>query len=381
MLKKAFLALLWMLHPLCALDYFQSLDQVKRWSDDFVRQQGYKTLESDNYNLYSKATGKSFSIRKQNYMLLYVINTTKENTRPPVVCTGILFKEKLYKGFCLGGFDNLDMQNTRDALLLKLTQTGTHTPTSNTSAQTLLVFKNIEGTFYLVRYAKQTLDNTLFPAGAPKTFYEQESSAYAMGDVNDKLLEKLQNKSSGPSVRSSKEVCFGENVNSTPCAPKYKTKKQDLLSFNVGTDRYSFSKRTTYLDSPDDPSSVCVLTRHNGKLLSRTLCIHQGQVDLAYKFPYLTFEMGQYDSSQDNIYTKLYVTFRLVDSTFYLHQFSQQFFRVGDDGDKKAVRTLIFYRQSRDDPKKRHLMSLDSLEPGFTQKLQARCFDNGYCVY
>ncbi|WP_162982699.1 hypothetical protein [Helicobacter vulpis] len=372
---------MWLALPVHALDYFQSLDQVKRWSNDFVRQQGYKTLGGDNYNLYSKATGKSFSVQNQNYMLLYVINTTEGNTRPPVVCTGILFKEKLYKGFCLGGFDNLDMQNTKDTLLLKLIATGTHTPTANTSAQTLLVFKNIEGTFYLVRYAKQALDNALFPAGAPKTFYEQESSTYAMSDVNDKLLEKLQHKPSSTSARPSREVCLGENADSNPCDPKVKTKTEDLLSFQAGADRYSFSKRITYVDNPEDSNSVCVLTRHNGKLLSRTLCIHQGQVDLAYKFPYLTFEMGHYDPSEDNIYTKLYVTFKLVDNTFYLHQFSQQFFREADNGDRQVVRTLIFYRQSRDDPRKRHLLSLDSLEPGFTQKLQTQCFEKGYCVY
>ncbi len=385
-MRAIFFALIWAVYPLCALDYFQALDQVKRWSDDFVRQQGYNSLENGNYSVYSKATGYSFSIQNRYYMLLYVINTIKDNTRPPVVCTGVLFNEKLYRGFCLRGYEKLNVESTKNTLLIKLVQTGVHTPTSSTSAQALLAFKNIEGTFYLTRYAKQTLDSTLFPSAAPKTFYEQESPIYAMGDVNDKLLEKLQNQpaSLASARKPQNSTCFKMDINnsndSTPCESEYRTKNEDLLSFNVGNDRYSFSKRTTYVNNPNDPNSICVLARHNGKLLSRTLCIHQGQVDLAYKSPYLTFEMGQHDPSADNIYTKLYVTFKLVKGTFYLHQFSQQFFRVGDNGDKKVVRTLIFYRQSRDDPHRHNLMSLDSLEPGFTQELQAQCFDRGYCV-
>ncbi|WP_120944491.1 MULTISPECIES: hypothetical protein [Helicobacter] len=378
MWKKILITLLCSTLPAHALDYFQALDQVKSWSEDFVR--GLKHSQEGSYTLYSKATGNSFVVGKQNYMLLYVINATKDHTRPSVVCTGILFKETLYKGFCLQGYEKLSMENTQDSLLIKLIQTPQHTPTANTHAQTLLAFKDIRGTFYLTRYAKQALDSTLFPSAAPKTFYEQENTTYAMGDVNDQLLKKLQNQPSNPTSASSPCSNTPNSSDFSPCAPKYKTKREDLLSFSADNDHYSFSKRTTYLDDPKNPSSVCVLTRHNGKLLSRTLCIQQGQVDLAYKFPYLTFEMGRYDTSADNIYTKLYVTFKLVEGTFYLHQFSQQFFRVGSNGDRQVVRTLIFYRQSRDDPKKRHLLSLDSLEPGFTQKLQAQCFDRGYCI-
>ncbi|WP_104577951.1 hypothetical protein [Helicobacter felis] len=386
MFKKLLITLLGLVFPMHALDYFQALDQVKSWSEDFVRQQGYKGSKEGSYALYSKATGNTFRIANQNYTLIYAINTTKDHTRPSVVCTGILFKGKFYKGFCLQGYEKLSMENTKDSLLIKLIQTPIHTPTANTQAQIFLAFKDVKGTFYLTRYAKQTLDSALFPKATPKIFYEQESPTYAMGDVNDKLLEKLQDRAASPtSARSSQNsTCFttdAHNFNSpAPCESTHQIKIQELLSFNVNNDRYSFSKRITYTDSPESPSSICILTRHNGTLLSRTLCIHQGQVDLAYKFPYLTFEMGQYDSSTDNIYTKLYVTFKLVENTFYLHQFSQQFFRVGENGNKQVVRTLIFYRQSRDDPKKRHLMSLDSLEPGFTQELQAQCYDKGYCI-
>ncbi|WP_104749485.1 hypothetical protein [Helicobacter cynogastricus] len=386
MFKKILWVLLWSSSLLYGLDYFQALDQMKRWSEDFVRQQGYKSAQEGSYTLYSKATGNGFVIANQNYMLLYTINTTKDHTRPSVVCTGILFKRKFYKGFCLQGYEKLSMENTKDSLLIKLIQTPIHTPTANTQAQILLAFKDIKGTFYLTRYAKQALDSALFPKVAPKIFYEQESPTYAMGDVNDRLLEKLQNQlaSSTSTPPSQNSTCFETDAhtfnNPLPCESRYQTKTEDMLSFNANNDRYSFSKRITYTGSPKNPSSICILARHNGKLLSRTLCIHQGQVDLAYKFPYLTFELGKYDPSADNIYTKLYVTFKLVEGTFYLHQFSQQFFRVGDNGSRQVVRTLIFYRQSRDDPKKRHLMSLDSLEPGFTQELQAQCYDKGYCI-
>ncbi len=151
---------------------------------------------------------------------------------------------------------------------------------------------------------------------------------------------------------------------------------QDLLSFNVKGDRYSFSKETTYDKSLDIPLKICMLIRHNQVLLSQ-LCASAGtQIDVVYKFPYLTIESGGYE--RDGIYYTYYTTLKLVDKTFYLHQFSQQSFR--SKGDKHPTRTWIFYRQPRDDPQKRHLMTLKDLKDGFYNRLEAQCRRNGYCI-
>ncbi|WP_120953199.1 hypothetical protein [Helicobacter sp. L8] len=151
---------------------------------------------------------------------------------------------------------------------------------------------------------------------------------------------------------------------------------QDLLSFDVKGDRYSFSKQTTYNKVLDTPLKTCMLIYHNQALLSK-LCASAGtNLDVAYKFPYLTLESGGYE--RDGIYYTYYTTLKLVGKTFYLHQFSQQSFK--SRGDKHPTRTWIFYRQPRDDPQRKHLMTLKDLKAGFYEKMEAQCYQKGYCV-
>ncbi|WP_163535187.1 hypothetical protein [Helicobacter suis] len=86
-------------------------------------------------------------------------------------------------------------------------------------------------------------------------------------------------------------------------------------------------------------------------------------------------------SSMDYIYMQgeLY-TLRLIDGEFWLHQYSEQNFKIGPNGMQKLIGTQIVYRQSRDDPQREHPINFRSLDSNFQEDLLSKCKKSGYCL-
>ncbi|WP_238699306.1 hypothetical protein [Helicobacter sp. MIT 05-5294] len=68
-----------------------------------------------------------------------------------------------------------------------------------------------------------------------------------------------------------------------------------------------------------------------------------------------------------------YLTFRLINGKFYLHQYSREEGYVDDAKDKEVIdKTYIYYRQARDDSKKENLIPLESVNDELLQKLELK---------
>lgn len=67
---------------------------------------------------------------------------------------------------------------------------------------------------------------------------------------------------------------------------------------------------------------------------------------------------------------KTYLTFKLIGDRFYLYQYSRENENVSDEGDVESIKSHIYYRQPRDDPKKEKLIPLDSINDELLQGLK-----------
>ena len=77
-----------------------------------------------------------------------------------------------------------------------------------------------------------------------------------------------------------------------------------------------------------------------------------------------------------------YLTFRLINDTFYLHQFSYNhyiFDRICDSIDEQLLVSNIYYRQPRDDPKKENLIPLDFANEALFSEMIDRYCERGLC--
>lgn len=81
--------------------------------------------------------------------------------------------------------------------------------------------------------------------------------------------------------------------------------------------------------------------------------------------------------------TNFYYTFKLIDDKVYLHQYSQELLKANPNdeyGEDLIVdKTLIYYRQPRDDAKMANLIPLDSINDELLEKLQDECEKSGKC--
>lgn len=108
-----------------------------------------------------------------------------------------------------------------------------------------------------------------------------------------------------------------------------------------------------------------------------------GNMDIQTKGNFWTLENKSnefgYEISHRNEY---YYTFKLINNTFYLYQYSKKYFyydRFCDRFDDRLISFDIFYRQPRDDPKKENLMPLHSVNETLFSKLTEQCYKIGHC--
>lgn len=86
----------------------------------------------------------------------------------------------------------------------------------------------------------------------------------------------------------------------------------------------------------------------------REFCFHGDFIiKIEHKMPFFTIKTYKQDRIGNT--TNTYLTFRLIDNRFYLHQYSRENENAGDEGNAKSIKSHIYYRQPRDDPKKKSL--------------------------
>ncbi|WP_233704587.1 hypothetical protein [Helicobacter bizzozeronii] len=158
--------------------------------------------------------------------------------------------------------------------------------------------------------------------------------------------------------------------------PYYTTYSQDI---EIEGQRYTLVSQTSRDTPQGKPLSTCLKIERNGQILHAQFCMEAvGKADFAYKKNYVTLEFSGALSEQVN--RELYLTFKVVNGVFYLHQYSQQNYTYDAQGVKKILKTLIIYRQNRDDPHGENPITLDSLDGAYQDKLFAQCKENGYCM-
>lgn len=91
-------------------------------------------------------------------------------------------------------------------------------------------------------------------------------------------------------------------------------------------------------------------------------------IRVEHKMPFFTIKTYKQDRI-GNI-TNTYLTFRLIDNRFYLHQYSRENEKTSDESNAESIKSHIYYRQPRDDPKKKNLIPLDSINDDLLQRLE-----------
>ena len=91
-------------------------------------------------------------------------------------------------------------------------------------------------------------------------------------------------------------------------------------------------------------------------------------IKIEHKMPFFTIKTYKQDRI-GNI-TNTYLTFKLYNDRFYLHQYSRENENVSNESNAESIKSHIYYRQPRDDPKKENLIPLDSINDELLQGLE-----------
>lgn len=91
-------------------------------------------------------------------------------------------------------------------------------------------------------------------------------------------------------------------------------------------------------------------------------------IKIEHKMPFFTIKTYKQDRI-GNI-TNTYLTFKLYNDRFYLHQYSRENENVSNESNAESIKSQIYYRQPRDDPKKENLIPLDSINDELLQELK-----------
>ncbi|WP_240328724.1 hypothetical protein [Helicobacter suis] len=334
-----------------AMGVFQAREQLLQWTKDFVEKSNNTT---GNYHNFTSDTNnqRTVNLNGESYTFLYARAQTHGDQGLQGVCLGVLFEGRLYKGFCLKGFESIELSSTdgSDRVNFTLSKHTDSTPTTPGKKSNInIAFNLIHGTFYLARFCVDQ-----------KVFYDQPDDAYQfpMYAVDDTLLKNLQNKIDTRHTRTYTD-----------------TSAQDV---SLDGTHYTLISQTTTDESKNNLTS-CLKIMKNGRALRKKFCMDGvGRADFVYKRNYLTLEFSGHISGK--LYRILYITFKVVDGVFYLHQYSEQNFKFEPDGSKRILKTQIIYRQSRDDPYKRNPITIDSLNRNFQAQLLLQCSERGYCM-
>uniref|UniRef100_UPI002E26E1EB hypothetical protein n=1 Tax=Helicobacter mehlei TaxID=2316080 RepID=UPI002E26E1EB len=361
------------LASLHAMDDRKAMEQVKQWLRDFVP----KEVSQDANSYYVITPQAEWSVENktpiefkgEKYTFLYAkakFYANNEATNNAWMCSGVLYQGKLYKGFCLEGFNGVLFaqvveHNQEPYLVLVL---GGGFDYYKRPTLPILVFRIIDRTFYLDYYGAQNADTRIDryclsqddPEGAHKI---------AMGELNNSLLVQLQ-------MRSKDRLC---GVKNPPLQPP-----MDIV---MGNRSYRLIQIAPYFYLNHTPLAGCDYIQIPG-LGYNALC-HGAQVQtkFTHKGRFLTLESYWQHKPTSKPFTKAYkgfITLKEIDGTLYLYQYSQQVFQVETKSTfKELVGTDIFYRQPRDDPNAKNLIKWDQVSIPKLSKLETECRFRGLC--
>ncbi|WP_163555965.1 hypothetical protein [Helicobacter suis] len=128
--------------------YFSSQRKLLQWTKDFVK----KSSNTGTYHNFTSDTNnqRTVNLNGQSYTFLYARAQTHGNQDMRGVCLGVLFERRLYKGFCLKGFETIKLSATdgSDRVCFTLFQHTDSTPTTPGKKSNInIAFNLIHGTF------------------------------------------------------------------------------------------------------------------------------------------------------------------------------------------------------------------------------------------
>ncbi len=355
------------------MDDRKAMEQVKQWLRDFVPKK--TNQDADNYYVISPQAEWSvenktpIEFKGEKYTFLYAkakFYANNEATNNAWMCSGVLYQGKLYKGFCLEGFNGILFtqvveHNQEPYLVLVL---GGGFDYYKRPTLPILVFRIIDRTFYLDYYGAQSaytrIDRYCLSQDDPKGAHK-----IAMGALNNSLLAQLQ-------MRSKDRLCGVENP-----------PQQSPVDVMMGDRSYRLIQIAPYFYLDNTPLAGCDYIQIPG-LGYNALC-HGAQVQTKFihKGRFLTLETYFSHKPTSKPFAKAYkgfITLKEIDGTLYLYQYSQQVFQVEiKSGFKELVGTDIFYRQPRDDPSAKNLIKWDQLSISKLSKLETECRFRGLC--
>lgn len=353
-----------------AMDDRKAMEQVKQWLRDFVP----KKTNQDANNYYVLTPQAEWSLEQkvpiefegEKYTFLYAkarfyANNKATNNR--WTCSGVLYQGKLYRGFCLEGFNPLFAQVVvyRQEPYLVLTAAGLSYEQPTIS---MLAFRIIDHTFYLDYYGTQYA----YDARLDHYCLSQDSldtHKIAMGGINNSILAQLK-----------------KQIKNPPCGIDHPP-QQPPVEVMMGKRSYTLFQPSAYFYLDNTPLTSCASIRDQGRLSS--LCyIARVQAKFAHKGRFLTIETYLSHKPTPKPFAKDYkdfITLKEIKGSLYLYQYSQQVFQVDiKSGLKELVGTDIFYRQPRDDPSAKNLIKWDQISYPKLSQLATECRFRGLCV-
>lgn len=176
----------------------------------------------------------------------------------------------------------------------------------------------------------------------------------------------------------------------------------ETKTLKQGQDVYTFILEIWLGDYPNESPYYysCLGILHQGQL-QRTFCMEQRgyytykRISYTFKSPFFTLSIKQDLKCKGGFFTPHidYYTFRLIESKFYLHQYSREVFYATDcywdRENSEHLTTQIFYRQPRDDPEGKHRISMQEFLANMPRdnfgnraikaRMQETCFQKGLC--
>ncbi|TLD79892.1 hypothetical protein [Helicobacter trogontum] len=149
--------------------------------------------------------------------------------------------------------------------------------------------------------------------------------------------------------------------------------KENIItkSYNIHTDKKDFILITLFNWDDDElgraVKKYSCISIFDSDVIMQNFCFSDNIGIVANKNDFFTLT-SLWQDRIGNI-TNTYLTFRLIENRFYLHQYSKEFEHIDDD-QEITNNTQIYYRQPRDDPKKEKLIPLDSINDELLQELK-----------
>ncbi len=360
--------LIWLASFAClqGMDHTEAMGQVKQWLRNYIKKErgdssnGYYVITPQaNWSLEHKIT---FTINQEKYTFIYAkaefYTDDSKRVKDVWMCSGILFKGKLYKGFCLRGdfiFTKVVSYHQESYLTLIFAEWFRTNPVIP-----ILAFKLIDNTFYLDYYGTQSIDSLLDHYCLSR---DNSNRKVAMGFVNDKLLKDLRNVSHN-------QACGVKHPPQTP--------PEEIL---MGDHSYKLTHLIAYFYLDNTRLANCNYVKE----IQEGFCFPGfSESKFVHKDRFLTLEDSYAaDSSTSALFKKsykYYFTFKEINGHLYLYQLSQQVFRIDAKTKiKELLNTDIFYRQPRDDPSAKNLITWGELSIDKLSKLETECRMRGLC--